>query len=78
MALVLRLYQGSYLDGLERFVRISGDLLGPQLLSEVRGVRGIISESQRQSQRLLRSSLPAADLTAEMETMAQRHVSMDD
>ena len=28
--------------------------------------------------RLLRSSLPAADLTAEMETMAQGQVSMDD
>ena len=36
------------------------------------------SQSQSQSQRLPRSSLPAADLTAEMETMAQRHVSMDD
>ena len=31
-----------------------------------------------QSQRLLRSSLPAADLTAEMETLAQRCGSMDD
>ena len=34
-------------------------------------------ESQSQSQRLLRSSLPAADLTAEMETMAQSRGSMD-
>ena len=34
--------------------------------------------AQGKSQRLLKSSLPAADLTAEMEAMAQRHVSMDD
>ena len=37
-----------------------------------------VSQSQSQSQRLPRSSLPAADLTAEMETMAQRRGSMDD
>ena len=45
-----------------------------------RGIQrsSIPHQSQSQRQRLLRSSLPAADLTAEMETMAQRHVSMDD
>ena len=38
----------------------------------------VLATLQSQSQRLLRSSLLAADLTAEMETMAQRHVSMYD
>ena len=38
----------------------------------------MLRQSQSQSQRLPRSSLPAADLTAEMETMAQRRGSMDD
>ena len=38
----------------------------------------ITAQSQSQSQRSPRSSLPAADLAAEMETMAQRHDSMND
>ena len=38
----------------------------------------VFTESQSQSQRLPRSSPPAADLTAERETMAQRRGSMDD
>ena len=42
------------------------------ILVTATGVR--LRESESQSQSLLRSSLPAADLTAEMETMAQRQL----